>query len=95
MPDLLGEKFDLAIVPLTHQGEQELARDYLQLCYDRLEVGGTLIASVDNPKDQWLHDQLKLFEKSVKVREHKEARVYLVEKTLINLLLPAQVKIRT
>jgi 16S rRNA (guanine1207-N2)-methyltransferase len=81
MPDLLGEKFDLAIVPLTHQGEQELARDYLQLCYDRLEVGGTLIASVDNPKDQWLHDQLKLFEKSVKVREHKEARVYLVEKT--------------
>jgi 16S rRNA (guanine1207-N2)-methyltransferase len=81
LADLPEEKLDLAIVPLPHRGEQELTRDYLQQCYDRLEVGGTLIASVDNPKDKWLHDQLKLFEKSVRVREHKEARVYLVEKT--------------
>ena len=81
LADLPEDKLDLAIVPLPHRGEQELTRDYLQQCYDRLEVGGTLIASVDNPKDKWLHDQLKLFEKSVRVREHKEARVYLVEKT--------------
>ena len=81
LADLPEEKLDLAIVPLPHRGEQELTRDYLQQCYDRLEVGGTLIASVDNPKDKWLHDQLKLYEKSVRVREHKEARVYLVEKT--------------
>lgn len=79
--DLPNETYDLAIVPIPHQGEQELSRDYLQQCYDRLEVGGTLIASVDNPKDRWLHDQLKVFEKSVRVREHQEARVYLVGKT--------------
>jgi 16S rRNA (guanine1207-N2)-methyltransferase len=81
LSDLPNETFDVAIVPLPHQGEQELSRDYLQQCFDRLEVGGTLIASVDNPKDRWLHDQLKVFEKSVRVREHQEARVYLVEKT--------------
>jgi len=81
LSDLPNDTFDLAIVPIPHQGEQELSRDYLQQCYDRLEVGGTLIASVDNPKDRWLHDQLKSFEKSVRVREHQEARVYLVEKT--------------
>jgi 16S rRNA (guanine1207-N2)-methyltransferase len=81
MADLPNETFDLAIAPIPHQGEQELSRDYLQQCYDRLEIGGVLIASVDNPKDRWLHDQLKFFEKSVRVREHKEARVYMVEKT--------------
>ena len=81
MSDLPNESFDLAIVPIPHQGEQELSRDYLQQGYDRLEVGGTLVASVDNPKDRWLHDQLKMFEKSVRVREHQEARVYMVEKT--------------
>ncbi|MFM8570878.1 MAG: class I SAM-dependent methyltransferase [Pirellula sp.] len=81
MADLPNESFDVAIVPTHHQGEQELTRDYLQQAYDRLEIGGTLIASVDNPKDRWLHDQLKLYEKSVRVREHPEARAYLVEKT--------------
>lgn len=81
MADLPADPFQLALVPLPHQGEQELARDYLQQCYDRLAVGGTLIASVDNPKDRWLHDQLKAFEKSVRVREHKQARVYLIEKS--------------
>jgi len=81
MADLPSDPVQLALVPLPHQGEQELSRDYLQQCYDRLEVGGTLIASVDNPKDRWLHDQLKAFEKSVRVREHKHARVYLVEKS--------------
>ena len=79
--DLPNESFDLCLVPIPHQGEQELSRDYLQQCYDRLEIGGTLIASVDNPKDRWLHDQLKFFEKSVRVRDHQEARVYLIDKT--------------
>lgn len=81
MADLPNESFDLCLAPIPHQGEQELSRDYLQQCYDRLEIGGTLIASVDNPKDRWLHDQLKFFEKSVRVRDHKDARVYLIEKT--------------
>lgn len=81
LADLPADPVQLALVPLPHQGEQELSRDYLQQCFDRLEVGGTLIASVDNPKDKWLHEQLKAFEKSVRVREHKQARVYLIEKS--------------
>jgi 16S rRNA (guanine1207-N2)-methyltransferase len=79
--DLPEKEFDLALLPLQTSGEQELARDFLQQCYDRLRVGGTLIASVDNPKDRWLHDQLKGYEKSVKVRPFEDAMVYLVEKT--------------
>ena len=81
LADLPEKEFDLALLPLQTSGEQELARDFLQQCYDRLRVGGTLIASVDNPKDRWLHDQLKGYEKSVKVRPFEDAMVYLVEKT--------------
>ncbi|MEY2613930.1 MAG: Ribosomal small subunit methyltransferase [Planctomycetota bacterium] len=72
---------DLAIVPLTHQGEQELSRDFLQQCFHRLKIGGSLIAAVDNAKDSWLHDQLKVFEKSVRVRPFANARGYRIEKT--------------
>ncbi len=75
------QEIDLAIVPLTHQGEQELSRDFLQQCYDRLKIGGALIAAVDHAKDTWLHDQLKSFEKSVRVRPFTSSRGYWIEKT--------------
>lgn len=81
LADLPEKELDLALLPLQTSGEQELARDFLQQCYDRLRVGGTLIASVDNPKDRWLHEQLKGYEKSVKVRPFEDAMVYLIEKT--------------
>jgi 16S rRNA G1207 methylase RsmC len=71
---------DLAMVPLSMRGETELSRDLLQSAYCRLSVGGWLIASVDNPKDTWLHDQMKVFDKSVKVRPFEDATVYLVQK---------------
>ncbi len=71
---------DLVLLPLSMRGETELARDLLQTAYCRLTVGGWLLASVDNPKDQWLHEQMKVFDKSVKVRLFDDATVYLVQK---------------
>jgi 16S rRNA G1207 methylase RsmC len=55
-----SEKFDLACLPFQRQGEVELVRDQLQIAHDRLDIGGTLVASTDNADDHWLHDQLKL-----------------------------------
>lgn len=81
LADLPEQPFDVGLLPLVMHGEEELARDVLQQFYDRLAVGGVLIASVDNPKDRWLHEQLKVFEKSVRVRPFADAMVYIVEKT--------------
>ncbi len=68
------------MLPLSVSGEAELSRDLLQQAYASLKIGGHLIASVDNPKDKWLHEQLKAFEKSVKVRSFEDARVYFIKK---------------
>ncbi len=79
--DIPDQDLDLCLVPLSSSGEQELARDHLQQHYNALRVGGTLIASVDNPKDRWVHELLKTYERSVRVRPFEDAVVYLVEKT--------------
>lgn len=59
-PDPPAEKFDLAGLPFQRQGEVELVRDQLQLAHDRLDIGGTLVASSDNTDDSWLNEQLQL-----------------------------------
>jgi 16S rRNA G1207 methylase RsmC len=71
---------DLGLVPLPSNGEVELARDQLQSVYHQLELGGRLVASVDNPKDQWLHEQLKMLDRSVKVQRFNDATVYTIQK---------------
>jgi 16S rRNA (guanine1207-N2)-methyltransferase len=55
-----AEAFDLACLPVPRQGEVELVRDQLQLAHDRLQIGGTLVASTDNASDSWLNEQLQL-----------------------------------
>ncbi len=71
---------DLVAISLQKGGESELARDYLQNGYQQLQDGGVLAVSIDNPKDKWLHSQMQLFDKSVKVRPFKDALVYYVIK---------------
>ena len=78
--DLPDERYQLALLPLISSGEVELARDSLQQMFHRLDIGGRLVVSVDNPEDKWLHDQLKNFEKSVKVRKFDDAMVYMIDK---------------
>ena len=79
--DLPDEKYHFAMLALISTGEVELARDFLQQMFHRLEIGGRLVVSVDNPADKWLHDQLKIFEKSIKVRKFDDAMVYMIDKT--------------
>ncbi|NJN24176.1 MAG: methyltransferase, partial [Acaryochloridaceae cyanobacterium RL_2_7] len=73
--------FDIAFLTLITTGEAELARDYLQQLYQRLRIGGVLIVAVDNPQDRWVLEQLRKFEKGVKIRNRPEATVYWIEKS--------------
>jgi 16S rRNA (guanine1207-N2)-methyltransferase len=80
-PDLPEDRVELAVLPFSRRGEAELTRDLLQQGCLRLEHGGTLVASVDNPQDRWLHEQLQeLFEK-VTVQRHDDATAYIARKT--------------
>lgn len=79
--DLDAMELDVTLVPLNASGEQELARDMVQQHYDALVVGGQLFVSVDNAKDRWVHELLKTYEKSVRVRPFDDACVYRIEKT--------------
>lgn len=78
--DLPEAQYDLAMIPLIATSEAELSRDYLQQLFHNLVIGGRLVVAIDNPEDRWVHDQLKGFEKSVKVRPFDDAVVYIVEK---------------
>lgn len=72
--------FQLAIVPLSMRGEAELARDMLQAAAQQLEIGGTLIAAVDNPRDQWVREQMSALFPKVTVRALDDAIVYMSRK---------------
>ena len=46
--------FDAALIPLRAGADSELAWETLQHAYVELKEGGTLIASVDEPRDHWV-----------------------------------------
>ena len=78
--DLPLKEYQLAFLPLVSSGEAELSRDFLQQMFHQLALGGRLVVSVDNPEDRWVHEQMKGFEKSVKVRKFDDAVVYMIDK---------------
>ena len=78
--ELPAGPFQLAMLPLSKSGEAELARDQLQAAAMSLETGGTLIAAVDNPRDQWLREQLADLFPKVTVQPHDDATVYIARK---------------
>ena len=63
---------DLAVVPLSKAGEGELARDLLQQALVNLAIGGHLVAAIDNPRDNWLREQLADTGETVRVRPAAE-----------------------
>jgi 16S rRNA (guanine1207-N2)-methyltransferase len=63
--ELPPDPCDLAAVPISRGGERELSRDVLQQAFDRLKVGGTLLAAVDNFKDTWLQHEIEKLQKGV------------------------------
>jgi 16S rRNA (guanine1207-N2)-methyltransferase len=72
---------DLAVIPLSMRGEAEFTREVLQAACLRLEIGGTLIAAVDNPRDQWVREQLAGLFTKVTVQPHDDTVVYIARKT--------------
>jgi 16S rRNA (guanine1207-N2)-methyltransferase len=72
---------NLAALPMSAQGEAELTRELLEEAHDRLVLGGTLIASTDNPHDRWLHGELRTLFATVSRREHPTGAVYAAQKS--------------
>lgn len=75
-PDAPPGTFDLAVLPFSMRGEAELTRDILQVGADRLEVGGVLVASTDNPRDTWLHEQLATLIPKIETHRFDDSTVY-------------------
>ncbi|MEI6036678.1 MAG: methyltransferase [Planctomycetota bacterium] len=79
--DMPAGPYDLAVVPLSKDGEAELTRDVIQATLVNLAIGGHLVVAIDNPKDRWLREQLAETGETVRVRPAKETVAYIVEKT--------------
>jgi 16S rRNA G1207 methylase RsmC len=87
--DMPPGPYDLAVVPLAKDGEAELSRDLLQAALINLSIGGHLVAAIDNPRDNWLREQLAETGETVRVRPiegaDRRARAgtiaYVVQKT--------------
>ena len=63
-PDLPESEYQLIVMPVLKRSEAEFTRDLMQQAHQRLSSGGYLAVAVDNPKDTWLHDQMKsMFDK--------------------------------
>ncbi len=55
---------DVVALPFLKKGESELTRELLQQGRERLRLGGRMLVCTDNPRDQWLHEQMReLFDK--------------------------------
>jgi 16S rRNA G1207 methylase RsmC len=79
-PDFPDEEFDLAVLPFSMHGEAELTRELLQTATDRLKLGGKLVVSTDNPRDEWLRELLSASFKKVTKHSFDDAVVYVVTK---------------
>jgi 16S rRNA (guanine1207-N2)-methyltransferase len=81
--DMPPGPYDLAVVPLSKNGEAELSRDILQSAFLQLAIGGRLVAAIDNAHDNWLREQLAETGETVRVRPAAadDTVAYIVEKT--------------
>jgi 16S rRNA G1207 methylase RsmC len=79
--DLPEDPLDAVFMPVSARSEAELTRDLLQQAHQRLITGGLFMTAVDNPRDQWLREQLSgMFEK-VSCTDAPGGRVYSCRKT--------------
>ncbi len=78
--NLPEEMVQLALIPVLMRGEAEMTREVLQQAHQRLEQGGCLIASVNNPKDHWLQTQMQTVFDKVHCQQFKTGWVYTATK---------------
>lgn len=79
-PDLPDEEIDLFVLPTTKGGEAELTRDWLQMGYDRLRIGGWLYTAVDNKEDKWLFHEVEKLAKGIVRRAKPRGMIYKLQK---------------
>ncbi|HWL07263.1 MAG TPA: methyltransferase [Planctomicrobium sp.] len=79
-PDLPEDEIDLFVLPVARGGEAELTREFLQQGYDRLAVGGLLIATSDNKKDVWLHHEIDKLGKNIDRTPKRHGVTYRMKK---------------
>ncbi len=75
-PDLPDEQYERGADSVLKRGEAEFTRDVMQQAHARLKVGGYLAVSVDNPSDNWMHDQMRTILDKVTVHQHADGRAY-------------------
>jgi 16S rRNA (guanine1207-N2)-methyltransferase len=84
LADLPAGDADCVAIVLPAQGENQLARELIQTARQRLgaEGGGAgrLFVSTDDPKDSWVHEQLKGAFGKVTNRGAKDGRLYIASK---------------
>jgi 16S rRNA (guanine1207-N2)-methyltransferase len=78
--DFPSAEVDLAALALHKQGDGELTREMLQQAHERLAIGGRIVAAIDQPSDQWLHELLKKQYDKVTRRPSETGAVYLATK---------------
>ena len=74
------EEFDSIAFPTNAIGSSEQTQELLQTCHLRLKIGGRLVVSTNNPKDKWLHAQLREIFDKVTVSAHSDGVVYIARK---------------
>ncbi len=79
--DLPSGPFDTVAMPFLKNGEAELTRELLQQAHEQLAIGGRLLASIDNPRDCWLHEQLETLFSKVTKRSQPRGKLYLATKS--------------
>ncbi|MBI1312502.1 methyltransferase [bacterium] len=79
-PDFVDDAVDAFALPMAAGGQSELARDLLQSAIGRLAEAGRLFISTDNPKDHWLHEQLKTHFEKVTNRRGKKGVLYIASR---------------
>jgi 16S rRNA (guanine1207-N2)-methyltransferase len=72
---------DLIAWTFSKQGDGELAREMLQLAHERLPLGGRFAATIDYPRDQWLHELLRSQYRKVTRRPADDGVLYLATKS--------------
>ena len=75
--DLSEGPVDDVLLTLPAGGNTELARELMQQAVLRMKPEGRLFASSDNPKDHWLHEQLKDQFGKVTNRGFKSGKLYI------------------
>jgi 16S rRNA (guanine1207-N2)-methyltransferase len=73
--------FDVVVLPFFKNGEAELTRELMQQAHERLDLGGRLYVSSDNPQDAWLLEQMQTLFKKVTRMPQSRGIIYSGMKT--------------